>query len=78
MKLCGIKVSETVCRLLYRTRLAEVTWKALSVVSLILSSIRHVGCDVHQAGNRRVSPSFSDYGSAVAVCDKNAQTILLS
>ncbi len=47
MKLCGVKVNETVSRLLYRSRLAEVTWETLSVVSLILSSIRHVGRDVH-------------------------------
>ena len=47
MKLCGVKVSETVSRLLYRSRLAEVTWETLSVVNLILSSIWHVGSDVH-------------------------------
>jgi len=29
MKLCGGEVGETVCRLLYCSRLAEVTWKAL-------------------------------------------------
>jgi hypothetical protein len=28
MKLCGIEVSETVSRLLYRSRLAEVTWES--------------------------------------------------
>src|SRR6266478_6603681 len=51
---CGIpdfEVRETVCRLLYRTRLAEVTWEALSVVRLVLSSVWHVGRDVHQTGD---------------------------
>jgi hypothetical protein len=43
MKLCGVEVSETVCRLLYCSRFAEVTWEALSVVSLIFSSVGHVG-----------------------------------
>src|SRR6266446_8190476 len=37
MKLRGVEVSETVSRFLYRSRLAEVTGKALSVVSLILA-----------------------------------------
>jgi hypothetical protein len=50
MKLRGVEVSETVCRLLYRGRLAQVTWEALSVVSLVLSSVCHVDRDVHQAG----------------------------
>ena len=78
MKLRGVEVSETVCRLLYRSRLAEVTWEALSVVSLILSSIWHVGRDVDQAGNRWIRPRFSNYGSPIAVSDKNARSILLS
>src|SRR5258705_3756765 len=39
VKLRGVEVRETVGRRLYRTRPAEVTWEALSVVSLILSSI---------------------------------------
>src|SRR6266487_6620016 len=30
MKLCGVEVSETVCRLLYRSRLAEIAREALS------------------------------------------------
>src|SRR6266550_1991042 len=47
MKLRGVEVSETVCRLLYRRRLAEVAREALSVVSLILSSVRHMGRDVN-------------------------------
>src|SRR6266550_522433 len=77
MKLCGVEVSETVCRLLYRGRLAEVTWEALSVVSLILSSIRHVGRDVHQSGNRWIRSGFSNYRSPITVSDKNARSILL-
>src|SRR3984885_2003937 len=77
MKLRGIEVSETICCLLYRVRLTEITREALSVVSLIFSGIRHVGRDVHQAANHRVSPSFSDYRSPIAVCDKNARSILL-
>src|ERR1700710_2950517 len=71
MKLRGIEVSETVCRLLYRSRLAQVTWEALSVVSLILSSIWHVGRDVDQTGNGWIRPRFSNYGSAIAMSDKN-------
>src|SRR3979409_1918664 len=39
MKLRGVEVSETVRRLLYRTRLAEITREALSVIGLVLSSI---------------------------------------
>src|SRR6266478_9540803 len=46
MKLRGVEVSETVCRLFYRSRLAQVTWEAFSVVSLVLSIIWHVGRDV--------------------------------
>ena len=78
MKLRGVEVSETVCRLLYRSRLAEVAWEALSVVSLILSSIRHVGRDVHQSGNRWICPGFSNYGATITMSDKNARSILLS
>jgi hypothetical protein len=52
MKLRGVEVSETVCGLLYRSRLAEVTCEALSIVGLILSGIGHVGRDVYQTGDR--------------------------
>src|SRR5271155_2177722 len=52
MKLRRVDVGETVCCLLYCTRLAEIAGEALSVVSLILSRIRHVGCDVYQPGHR--------------------------
>src|ERR1700675_4128430 len=78
MKLRGVEVWETGCRLLYRTRLAEVAWEALSVVSLILSSIWHVGRVVHQTDNRWIRPGFRNYGSPIAVSDKNARSILLS
>src|ERR1700737_1319082 len=43
MKLCGVKVRETVWSFLYRGRLAEVTWETLPVVRLILSGIGHLG-----------------------------------
>src|SRR5437868_12011125 len=46
MKLRGVEVSETVCSLLYRSRLAEVTGETFSIVSFVLASIRHVGRDV--------------------------------
>jgi len=77
MKLRGVEVSETVSRFLYCIGLAEVTWKALSVVSLVLSSIRHVGRDVDKTGNRWIGPGFSNYRSPVAVSDENAWSILL-
>src|SRR5882762_787660 len=76
MKLRGVEVSETVCRLLYRTRLAEITWEALSVVGLIFSHIWHVGRDVDQSGNRWIRSRFGDYGAAITVSHKNAWSIL--
>jgi hypothetical protein len=78
MKLRGVEVSETICRLLYRSGLAEVTWEALSVVSLILSSIWHVGRHIHQSGNRWIRAGFSNYGPAITMSDTNARSILLS
>src|SRR5258708_31838110 len=39
MELGGIEVRETICRLLYRTRLAEVAREALCVVRFVLSSV---------------------------------------
>src|SRR6266851_5629994 len=78
MKLRGVEVSETVCRLFYRTRLAEVTRETLSVVSFIFSSIWHMGSDVHQTGDRWIRPRLGNYRSPVAVSDKNARSILLS
>jgi hypothetical protein len=40
MKLRGVEVSETVCRLLYRSRLTEIARESLSVVSFIFASVR--------------------------------------
>src|SRR5437899_6835621 len=78
MKLRGVEVSEAVCRFLYRSRLAEVTWETLSVVALILSRIRHVGRDVDQTGNRWICPGLGNYCSPIAVSNQNAGSILLS
>src|ERR1700719_4035207 len=78
MKLRGVQVSETICRLLYRTRLAEVSWEALSVVCLILSSVWHMGRDIDQSGYYWIRSGFSNYGSAITVSDKHARSILLS
>ncbi len=78
MKLRGVEVSETVGRLLYRSRLAEITGESLSVVSLTLSGIRHVSRDVNQPGHRWVRPRFGNDGSSIAVSNKNARSILLS
>src|SRR6476660_9082974 len=47
MELGGVEISETVAGLLYSSRLAEVTWEALSIIGLILSCIRHVRRDVY-------------------------------
>src|ERR1700760_1927214 len=76
MKLRGVKVGEAVCRLFYCVRPAEITREALSIVSLILAGVRHVGRNIHQAGNRRIIPSFSNYGSSVAVSHKDRWSIL--
>jgi hypothetical protein len=78
MKLSGVQVRETVSGLLYCAGLAEVTGKALSVVCLILSGVWHVSSDVHQSGHRRIRSRFSNYGSAIAVSDQNAESILKS
>src|SRR6202140_1055408 len=78
MKLRGVQVSEAVCRLLYRTRLAEVAREALPIVRLVLSSVWHMGCDVHQSDNGWIHPSFGSYGSPIAVSDKNARSVLKS
>jgi hypothetical protein len=67
MKLCGIQVRETVCRLLYCAGFAEVTWKAPSVVGFILSSVWHMSRDVHQSDNGWIRSGFSNYGSPIAV-----------
>src|SRR5258705_8310754 len=76
MELGGIEVRETICRLLYRTRLAEVTREALSVVRFVLSSVWHVRCDIHQSGNRWIRARFCNYGSPIAVRDKDARSVL--
>src|SRR5437868_4277523 len=78
MKLRRVEISETVCRFLYRSRLAQVTWETFSIVSLILSSVWHVGRDVDQSDNRWIRPGFSNYSSAITMSDKNAWSILLS
>src|SRR6266700_6953518 len=78
MKLHGVEVSETVGRFLYRSRHAEVTWEALSIVGLILSSIWHVGRDVDQSGNRWIRSRFGDDGAAITVSHQNAWSILQS
>jgi hypothetical protein len=56
MKLRRVEVSETVRRLLCRTGLAEIAWEALSVVSLILSSIPACGPRCTPNG-RQMGPS---------------------
>src|SRR6476659_4958775 len=78
MKLRGIQVSEAVRRLLYRSRPAEVTWEALSIVGLILPRIGHVGCDVYQTNNRWIRSRFGDDGAAITVSHKNAGSVLQS
>ena len=78
MKLRGIEVSKTVRRLSYRIGFAEITWKALSVLSLTLSCIWHVGRDVNQCHNLRIVRGFGDYGPTIAVCYNNARSVLLS
>src|SRR6267378_3329651 len=78
MKLRGVEVSETVCRLLYRVRFAEIARESFSVVSLIFASVWHVSRDVDQTGNRWIRPGFGNDRSAIAVSDQNAGSILLS
>ena len=78
MKFCGVEVRETVHGLLYCARFTELTWEALSIVCLILSSVGHVRRDVHQSDNRWIRSRFRDYCSTVAVRDKNARSILQS
>ena len=78
MKLRGIEVSKTVRRLFYRIGFAEIAWKALSVLSLTLSCIWHVGRDVNRSHNLRIVRGFGDYGPTIAVSDNNARSVLLS
>jgi hypothetical protein len=74
MELGRIEVRETICRPLYRTRLTEVTGEALSVVGFVLSSVWHVRCNIHQSGNRWIRARFCDYGSPIAVRDKDTRS----
>src|SRR6202140_1794176 len=78
MKLRRVEISETVRRLLYRSRLAEVTWETLSIVGLILSSVWHVGSDIYQPGTRWSPSGFGNCVSATTGSDKKARSILLS
>src|ERR1043166_5220261 len=78
MKLRGVEVGETISRLLYRSRLAQVARESLSVFSLALAGIRHVRRDIDQTDNRWMRPRFSDDRSSITVGDKNARSILLS
>jgi hypothetical protein len=58
---------------------AGVVMTALKFSALfILSSIWHVGGDVYQTDDRRIRPRFGNYGSPVAMRDKNAGSILKS
>src|SRR3981189_396057 len=74
MELGGIEVRKTICRLLYRTRFAEVTREALSVVRFVLSSVWHVRCNIHQSGNRWIRARLSNYGSPIAVADQEPRS----
>src|ERR1700745_3803272 len=76
MELGWIEVREAICCLLYRTRLAEVTREALSVVRFVLSSVWHVRCNIHQSHNRWICARFRNYGSPIAVRDKDARSVL--
>src|SRR5207249_1368804 len=78
MKLRRVEISETVRRLLYRSRFAEVAGKALSNVGLIFSRIWHMGRDIDQSGNRWIRSRFGDYGAAITVGHQNARSILQS
>src|ERR1700720_3984781 len=73
MKLRWVDVSEPIWSFLDRTGLAEVAGEFFPVVGLVLSSIRHMGRDINQTGDRRVVPGFGDHSSAIAVRDENAR-----
>jgi hypothetical protein len=55
---------------------AQVTWKPLSIASFTFSVIRHVSCDVHEAGHHGISSGFGNNRTAVAVSDKDTASIL--
>ena len=56
---------------------AEVTRKALSIVRFILSNVWHVRCNIYQSGNGWICARLRDYSSPIAVCDKDARSVLL-
>src|ERR1700722_16045022 len=76
MELGRIEVREAICCLLDRTRLAEITREALAIVGFVLSSVWHVRRYINQSGNRWTRARFCNYGSPIAVRDKNARSIL--
>src|ERR1700740_3247918 len=78
MKLCRVDICETVGRSLYGSRFGQVARKALSILRLFLAGIWHVGRDIHQADNRWIRARFRNYGSPIAVSDKNARSVLKS
>src|SRR5580704_10613266 len=78
MKLCRVDVCETVRCFLYGARLGQIARKAISVLGLFLTGIRHVGRDIHQADDRWIVARFGNDGSSIAMGDKNAWSILQS
>src|ERR1700683_4922591 len=78
MKLRRVDICETVGRFLYGARFGEAARKALSVLGLFLAGIGHVGCDIHQANNRWIYTRFRNYGSPIAVRNKDARSVLKS
>src|SRR5580658_2358068 len=75
-KMSGVEIREAICGLLYRTRLAEITREAPSVVRFVFSSVWHVRCNIDQSGNRWICARFCNYGSPIAVRDKDARSVL--
>src|SRR6202035_2671630 len=50
--------------------------EALSVVRFVFSSVWHVRCNVHQPRNGWIRARFRNYGTPIAVCDKDARSVL--
>src|ERR1700683_328918 len=71
-----VQVSKAVGCYLYRVGLTEVARKALAIVSLVLSGVRHVGRDIYESGDGCTRACFGNYRSPVAMSDKNARSIL--